>query len=92
MSLRIDETLMTCDRSGQQAVRRADGRWTVTGHPGRTFDRDQAITALTIGEVLAIDPPPSDPIWLFVPGWQAELAGPTATTTADRPHRTDRRT
>ncbi|MDF5751952.1 hypothetical protein [Spongiactinospora sp. TRM90649] len=94
MSLRISEELMSCDRSGQRAVRRADGRWTVSGYGGRAFDRDQAITALTLGEVLAISPPPGDPIWLFVPGWRAELGTaptvPTGMTRADRPRRTDR--
>ncbi|MFF3442113.1 hypothetical protein [Streptosporangium sp. NPDC002721] len=79
MSLRITATTMTEEASGHRAHRAADGGWIVTGHPGRIFTRDQAITALTIAEVLALAPPPEDPLWLFVNGWRAELDLPPLT-------------
>jgi len=57
MSIRITDAEMTAETTGHRAVRRDDGRWTVTTHPGRPMDRNSAITALTIAEERAADHP-----------------------------------
>jgi hypothetical protein len=85
MTIRITANRMTGDRSGHVADRLPDGRWTVTSHPGHRFDLNQAITALTLAEILSTAPPPGDPMWLHIAAWQSEL-GPTATTASDGPH------
>ncbi|HUR02504.1 MAG TPA: hypothetical protein VM347_08190 [Nonomuraea sp.] len=85
MTIRITADRMTCDRSGHVADRLPDGQWTVTSHPGHRFDLNQAITALTLAEVLLTAPPPDDPMWLHIAAWRSEL-GPTAATTSDGPH------
>jgi hypothetical protein len=63
MTLRIDMHSMALQISGQEiATARfaphtaADGKgaWIVSDRPGRLFTRDQAITALTVTELLAI--------------------------------------
>ncbi|MFD8527212.1 hypothetical protein ACFV0L_07340 [Streptosporangium canum] len=96
MALHITHTIMIDDLSGHCAQRSANGRWSVTGHPARTFTRDQAITALSIAEALALAPPPDHRLWLFINNWRAELdlppldptdrsvrdAAPSAKTTA----------
>ena len=52
MSLHIADTRITSDEVDATA-HRDDGFWWVDGYPGRAFDRDQAITAMTIAEELA---------------------------------------
>jgi hypothetical protein len=54
MSIKINDDLMCLEIEGQviaTARQRPDGRWEV-GHWLRFFDRNQAITALTITELL----------------------------------------
>ncbi|MEU7003487.1 hypothetical protein [Nonomuraea sp. NPDC046570] len=70
--MRITDTRMTSDRCADVAELR-NGRWLITGHPGRSFDRNQAITAMTLAEVLAAAPPLGDPVWFFVQNWRDEL-------------------
>lgn len=53
MGLTITDTHMTSDGCPNVAVLR-EGGWTVTGYPGRLFDRDQAITAMLLAELLAL--------------------------------------
>jgi len=55
------------------------GGWTVSWLPGRTLDRNQAITAMTIADMVgsAEVPRADDPVWLHLDGWAAELS-PTA--------------
>ncbi|MFC7382802.1 hypothetical protein [Sphaerisporangium rhizosphaerae] len=56
------------------------GAWQVTGHPGRRFTRDQAITALTLAELLT-DPTPANEMRLVVINdLRAELDLPPLTT------------
>jgi hypothetical protein len=57
------------------AVRRDDG-WHITGHPDRVFTRDQAITAMLIAEVEALNLPPTDRTWRHVAQWRAEIGLP----------------
>jgi len=54
MAIKIDDDLMTLEVGGvviSEARRRPGGWWEVTYWP-RFFDRDQAITALTVTELL----------------------------------------
>lgn len=49
MALIITNTQISSSEVGVTASYR-DGFWHVTSHPGRAFDRNQAITALTLAE------------------------------------------
>ena len=54
MSIRINDDIMTLEVDGKviaEAKRRPGGWWEVTNWP-RFFDRNQAITALTVTELL----------------------------------------
>lgn len=84
MTLHITDDAITSDEVGQTAHRR-DGRWYIAGpppansatfdelydltRPGRTFDRNQAISAMTIAEELA-RPEPNE---LLVESLRSEL-------------------
>ncbi|MBT2224450.1 hypothetical protein [Nonomuraea sp. NEAU-A123] len=81
MGLSITDTRMTSDACPNVAELQ-DRRWTVTGYPGRTFDRNQAITAMLLAEVLTERPFPEDRIELLATSWRAELG----ITEADGPH------
>jgi hypothetical protein len=64
MSIKIDDDLMTLEIGGEvisQARRRPDGWWEVTHWP-RSFDRDRAITALTVTELLETGHGSDDPL------------------------------
>ncbi|MET7329476.1 hypothetical protein [Nonomuraea sp. NPDC005650] len=100
MTLRITDDRMSSDDCPHVADLQ-DGRWTVTGYPGQTFDRIQAITAMLLAELLTRRPFPADRIDLLAATWRTELGiteadgphTPTATTTpTDRPdeQRSDR--
>jgi hypothetical protein len=80
MALYITDVLMASDVPGCTAVAapHPDG-WSVTGFPG-PLTRNQAVTAMVLAEVYAIEPPPSDPIWRHVPGWLRELGLPEGWT------------
>jgi hypothetical protein len=79
MTLHITDCEITSDVPGcEEVARLRDGLWSVTGYPGRSFDRNQAITAMTLAEVLALDPPAGHRIWLHVRGWRRELGLPEA--------------
>ena len=63
MSLRIDENIMSLEVGGrvvatarfaQHAAADGRGAWIVSDRPGRLFNRNQAITALTVTELLEI--------------------------------------
>ncbi|MEU7839256.1 hypothetical protein [Nonomuraea sp. NPDC049129] len=73
------------------------GGWTVTGYPGRLFDRNQAITAMLLAELLALTLPTNERLALLAGCWRTELGiseadgphAPTAdSTTTDRPDET----
>ena len=64
MAIKINDDLMTLEIGGQvisRARRRPDGWWEVTCWP-RFFDRDQAITALTVTELLETGHDGDDPL------------------------------
>jgi hypothetical protein len=74
MALRITDTTITSNVPGcPQVAQLREGRWSVTGYRGHAFDRNQALTAMTLAEVYALDPPAEHPIWRHVPGWRREL-------------------
>jgi hypothetical protein len=77
MSISITSDHMVCDVTGHTA-RRTEAGWQVSWLPGRTLDRNQAITAMTLGEAAARNPHPGDRIWPFAEGWAAELDLPSA--------------
>ncbi|MDX3101098.1 hypothetical protein [Nonomuraea angiospora] len=77
MGLTITDTHMTSDGCPNVAELHAGG-WTVTGYPGRLFDRNQAITAMLLAELLAL-----------TAGHDITQAdGPHAPTADDRPDET----
>ncbi|MGP3935991.1 hypothetical protein [Nonomuraea sp. KM88] len=91
MSLTITDTQMTSDGCPNVAELRAGG-WTVTGYPGRLFDRNQAITAMLLAELLALTLPAGRDA-LLATCWRTELDiteadGPHAPTADDRPGET----
>jgi hypothetical protein len=65
------------------------GGWTVSWLPGRTLDRNQAITAMTIADMVGGGgvPRADDAIWLHLDGWAAELGltAPTAVARVSQP-------
>ncbi|TDE33892.1 hypothetical protein E1295_37630 [Nonomuraea mesophila] len=81
MTLTITDTHMTSDDCPNMAELR-DRLWSVTGYPGRTFDRNQAITAMLLAELLATRQFPEDRTELLAATWRAELG----LTEADGPH------
>lgn len=92
-TLTITETEMTSDTSRHTAsvvsgvtVEGGPTAWAVTWLPGRVFTRNQAITAMTLAEVIAVTDltDNASPVWLHVDGWAAELGitGPHAVAEA----------
>jgi hypothetical protein len=77
MSVGITDDQMTCNATGHIA-HRGDTGWQVSWLPGRTLTRNQAITAMVLGEAAARGPQPGDRIWPFAEGWAAELGLPSA--------------
>jgi hypothetical protein len=64
MAIKIEDDLMSLDLDGAvlaMARKRADGCWQVSYWP-RFFDRNQAITALTITELLDSGRDSNDPL------------------------------
>ncbi|MGH3648052.1 MAG: hypothetical protein ACRDTM_12860 [Micromonosporaceae bacterium] len=50
MAIRITDTEMVSDRCGERAYTDDGAVWHVTGHPGRCFDRNRALTAVMAGD------------------------------------------
>jgi hypothetical protein len=86
MAVKISDTEMTSDITRHTATRTDDG-WTVTWLPGRTLTRDEAITAMTVAEMVIerahILADPSSKLWWFVDGWAAELGVTAAFAVAE---------
>ncbi len=65
------------------------GGWKVSWLPGRTLDRNQAVTAMTIDDMVGSKgvPRADDPIWLHLDGWAAELGltAPAAVARVSQP-------
>ena len=70
MTLTVDDRVVATARFSQDAAADGSGAWIVSTHPARLFHRDQAITALTLAERLAVGYGDDDP---FVKTWRKEL-------------------
>lgn len=92
MSTKITDTEMSSDSTRHVAtawpVPGEPTLWTVTWLPGRQLTRDQAVTAMTIAEMVIdrahILADPSSKLWWHMGGWAAELglSGPHAVSEA----------
>jgi hypothetical protein len=78
MSIGITDDQMNCNTTGHTA-HRGEAGWQVSWLPGRTLTRNQAITAMTLGEAAGRGPQPGDRIWPFAEAWATELGLPSAT-------------
>jgi len=87
MATKITDQGMFSDQTRHTAKRTESG-WLVSWLPGRTLTRNQAVTAMTIAEAVAVHADDladsSSKWWLHVDGWAAELAmtGPEAVAEA----------
>lgn len=89
VATRITDTEMTSDQTRHTATAVSGSRygsWTVTWLPGLCLSYNQAITAMTLAEVIAVTDltDSQNPVWLHVDGWAAELGitGPHAVAEA----------
>jgi hypothetical protein len=71
MSLEIDGHVVATAWFSEHAAANGRGAWIVSPHPARLFGRDEAITALTLAERLAVGYGDDDP---FVIDWREELS------------------
>ena len=62
MTLAVDGHVVATARFSQHAAADSRGAWIVSTHPARLFNRDQAITALTVAELLEIGRSDDDPL------------------------------
>ena len=75
MTLTINDTTMISDQSAHTA-RLAPGQhlWEVSWLPGRSLDRNSAITAMTLADLTSErDLNERHQLWPFIQGWAAEL-------------------
>jgi hypothetical protein len=90
MSLNIGLAAMTSDQSPHTA-RQMPGPsrgWEVSWLPGQVFDRNSAITAMSLADIAATgDIRPGHRLWPVVESWSAEvgLTGPDAISRASQP-------
>lgn len=62
MSLEINGRVVATGRFSQHAAADGNGAWIVSCRPGRLFSLNQAITALTLAELLADGYADDDPL------------------------------
>jgi hypothetical protein len=89
MTLKIDDTTMSSDRTAHTA-RHAPERngWEVSWLPGQTLDRNTAITAMTLADTTAEnDLAEGHRLWPAVQSWAEELGltAPDAVARASQP-------
>ena len=70
MTAVYDGTVIATARFGREAAADGNGAWIVSTSPARLFNRNDAITALSIAERLAAGYGDDDP---FVRSWRAEI-------------------
>jgi len=76
MGLTIDDDHMTSDLSLHTARLVSDqpGTWEVSWLPGSRLNRNSAITAMILADVISDrDVRPDQRDWIFIEGWAAEL-------------------
>ena len=71
MSLETDGHVVATARFSEHAAANGRGAWIVSTHPARLFGRNEAITALTLAERLAVGFGDHDP---SVINWREELS------------------
>ena len=71
MSLEIDGHVLATAEFREHAPADGRGAWVDSSYPTRLFTRNQAITAMVLGERLAVGRGDDDP---FVIGWREELS------------------
>ena len=88
MTLRIDDTAMSSDRTAHAAQYTPDRNgWEVSWLPGQTLDRNSAITAMILADTTAErDLREGHRLWPHIQGWAEEL-GLTAPDAIDRASR-----
>ena len=89
MTLTIHDTTMTSDQTAH-AARHAPSRngWDVSWLPGRTLDRNSAITAMILADTAADkNVREGHRLWPHIQGWAVELGltGPEAVAAASPP-------
>ena len=89
MTLTINDTTMTSDQTSHTA-QQAPGRngWEVSWLPGRTLDRNTAITAMILADTTAEpDLHEGHRLWPHIQSWAQELGltGPDAIARASQP-------
>ena len=89
MTLRIDDTAMSSDRTAHTA-RQTPGRggWEVSWLPGQTLDRNSAITAMILADTTADQQVrEGHRLWPHIQGWATELGltGPDAVAAISQP-------
>jgi hypothetical protein len=77
MSIESTDDQMACAAIGHTA-RRTETGWQVPWLPGRTLTRNQAATAMVLGEAAGRGPKPGDRVWPFAEAWAAEPGLPRA--------------
>ena len=89
MTLRIDDTAMSSDRTAHTARYAADRNgWEVSWLPGQTLDRNTAITAMVLADTAAErDLREGHQLWPHIQSWAGELGltAPDAITQASQP-------
>jgi hypothetical protein len=70
MSLTVEDVIVATARFSQHAAANGNGAWIVSTYPARLFGRNQAITALTLAERLAVGYGDDE---AFVKSWREEL-------------------
>jgi hypothetical protein len=70
MALEIERAIVVTARWSRYAAADGNGAWIVSTYPAQLFNRNRAITALTLAERLAVGYGDNDP---FVKSWRAEL-------------------
>ncbi len=89
MTLTINDSSMTSDRTPHTARHAPDrGGWEVSWLPGRTLDRNTAITAMILaGTAAQPGLREGHRLWPHIQGWAAELGltGPEAVAAASQP-------
>jgi hypothetical protein len=72
MSVHITDTAMTSNVTEHHAVLTPDG-WTVTWLPHRVLNRNEVITAMTLAEIYASNPPADSKWWRAARSFEREL-------------------
>lgn len=88
-ALTITDKIMRSNQTRHSAAAAAGDGWTVTWLPGRVLTRNQAITAMTIAQLVGGRGVglSDDPIWPHIENWAAELglSGANAVVRASEP-------